>query len=296
MTGTKPITSSNSAKWLLIVFSAVLLVAFFIPWVSWDKNQISGADMPLGNFFRISEQNYGLANPFPQFNSFFFTVWIIPALAILIILLAFLNKKTVFVSVFTGVIALSHITVYILFTNVLRDLGAAHSLLIGIYIAIIGAAGIILVSARSWFKKFIWLIVGPVIVYSGFYEVSKYLENQKFDNTANTSSVYTVNAPDLISEFHANDSLANAKYREKIVTVNGNISSLETPNDSTVNVKFADSTGSYAIFTFHEADLDAAKKLKTGDKVSIKGSCSGGVLSEILGIESISFKRCTLNK
>ena len=35
---------------------------------------------------------------------------------------------------------------------------------------------------------------------------------------------------------------------------------------------------------------------KTGDIVSIKGTCSGSITSEILGNTSISFKRSALNK
>src|SRR4051812_44908198 len=108
---------SNAGKWILIAGSAILLIAFFIPWVSWDKNSISGADMPLGKFFSVSEQNYGLANPFPQFNRVFFIVWIIPVLAGVTLLLALLNKKTEFVAILTGMMALGHATIYFLFSK-----------------------------------------------------------------------------------------------------------------------------------------------------------------------------------
>ena len=50
------------------------------------------------------------------------------------------------------------------------------------------------------------------------------------------------------------------------------------------------------IFSFQQQNLADVKKLKKGDIVSIKGSCSGGIHSEILDIESITFKRCVLNK
>jgi len=124
----------------------------------------------------------------------------------------------------------------------------------------------------------------------------KYVFDEKHVSTSDTTSDFTVNATDLIKEFQAGDSAANAKYREKILTVNGIISELENPNDSTANIKFADSTGSYAIFPFQGESVAEVKKLKAGDNVSVKGSCSGGVLSEILGTESITFKRCVLNK
>ena len=65
--------------------------------------------------------------------------------------------------------------------------------------------------------------------------------------------------------------------------------------DTTMNIKMADTTtGSYVIFAFQEQHMPQAKKLKEGDQVVIKGSCSDGVYSEILGIYFISFKRSTV--
>jgi hypothetical protein len=67
--------------------------------------------------------------------------------------------------------------------------------------------------------------------------------------------------------------------------------------DTTANIKFIDTTtGSFAIFAFQQQHLDEAKSVKAGDSVSIKGSCSGGTYSEILGVEKIDFKRSALNK
>ncbi|MEO5563785.1 MAG: hypothetical protein ABIR18_10130 [Chitinophagaceae bacterium] len=289
-------TTKSSAKWFLVVLSAILFIAFFIPWVSWDKTTISGADMPNGNFFSLSESKFKLANPFPQTNFAMAILWLIPGFAIVSLLLGITNKRTSTTSIITSVLALSLATIYVLFTKVLIDLGVSHSYGIGLYLTIVAAVGIILVSSLGWLKKIIWIVIGPVLVYAGFAFATNYLNDQKHEDTANTSSSYTVNALDLIREFQTNDSLANAKYREKIVTVNGNISVLETPNDSTVNIKFIDTTGSYVIFPFLGESVSDVKKLKEGEAVSIKGSCSGGVLSEILGTESITFKRCILNK
>jgi hypothetical protein len=53
-------------------------------------------------------------------------------------------------------------------------------------------------------------------------------------------------------------------------------------------------TGSYLIFAFQDKDMTEAKKLKPGDHIIIKGSCSDGIYSEILGTYFISFKRSTV--
>jgi hypothetical protein len=286
----------NPARWLLVVLLVILIIVFFIPWVLWDKIPVSGADLPLGNFFGIAESIFGLSNPFPQFNPGITALWLIPVLAFISLLLALFNKTVSFIATITGILALGTATLYILFSNVLSDLGVQYSLQIGIYITFLAAGGIILAGSQGWLAKIVLLLIVPAITWIGFYVASGYLEDEKHPDTANTAAAYTVNAIDLIREFQTNDSLANAKYREKIITVNGNISDIETPNDSTANIKFIDTTSSYAIFSFTGETSKEAKALKKGDPVSIKGSCSGGVLSEILGTESISFKRCTINK
>jgi hypothetical protein len=295
MTNTSTATN-GSRKWLTISSSAILFIAFFITWVSWDKTAITGSDLPNGDFFKTSDEQFNLANPFPQSHTAMQVLWLIPAFAIVTILLAWKNKRYALVASIAAILALSLTTIYILFTNVLVDLGVTRSYGIGFYLTIVAAAGIIIASSQGWGKKIAWLLIGPVVVYISFMFAEKYLHNEKFGDSANTSSDYTVNAPYLIKEFQANDSLANAKYREKILTVNGTISELVNSNDSTASIRFADSTGSYAIFPFQGESVAEVKKLKAGDNVSVKGSCSGGVFSEILGTISISFKRCVLNK
>ncbi|HEY0059848.1 MAG TPA: hypothetical protein VGB56_12000 [Flavisolibacter sp.] len=142
------------------------------------------------------------------------------------------------------------------------------------------------------FKKLLWafliaIIAGALIVW--------YIFNEKFEDTSQKKAEFTVTAADLLKEFGTNDSLANKKYTEKIIAVTGTVSEIEAA-DTTANVKFSDSTtGNYIIFAFQQQHLAEAKKLQKGQTVSIKGSCSGGVYSEILGISYISFKRSAIN-
>jgi hypothetical protein len=122
-----------------------------------------------------------------------------------------------------------------------------------------------------------------------------YVFNEKYADTTQITPAFSVTALDLIHEFEKNDSLANKKYAEKIMVVSGEVSEVEGV-DSTVNIKMADSTsGSYVIFAFQPQHFELAKKIKLGEKVSIKGSCSGGAFSKILETEFITFKRCAIN-
>ena len=145
----------------------------------------------------------------------------------------------------------------------------------------------------TWKKKIvIGLGVGILLGGAAYW----YIMNEKFEDTATTESAYTVNAIDLIDMFQSADRAANAKYSEQIITVNGRISEIEAA-DTTVNVKFINAnSGSYVIFDFQSKDVAAAKMLQMGDSVSIKGSCSGSIYSQLRRAHMISFKRSTLLK
>jgi len=146
---------------------------------------------------------------------------------------------------------------------------------------------------KSIYKK---VLIGVLVLIAVGGAVAWYILTEKFSDTSAQKADYSVNATDFIKEFEKSDSLANKKYIEKIITVNGTVSEVEAA-DTTANIKFVDSTnGSYIIFAFQQQHMAEAKQLKQGDKVSIKGSCSGGTYSEILGTEYISFKRCAINK
>jgi hypothetical protein len=146
---------------------------------------------------------------------------------------------------------------------------------------------------KPWLKR---IIIAAVIVIAALGGIYWYVATEKFADTSSRKAVYTVNAIDFLHEFEKDNASANAKYTEKIITVNGIVSEVEAA-DTTMNIIFRDTLSqSYAIFAFQEQHLAEAKSIKAGDPVSIKGSCSGGVFSPRRKITVISFKRCALNK
>ena len=144
-----------------------------------------------------------------------------------------------------------------------------------------------------WLKRI--LIGGGLALLAGAV-IAWFIFTEKFSDTSERKAAFTVNAMDFLQEFQTNDSLANIKYREKIITVNGRVSETEAA-DTTINIKMIDTaTSAYIIFAFQQQHLAEAKQLKEGDIVSIKGSCSGGTYSQILETYKIDFKRCALEK
>ena len=132
------------------------------------------------------------------------------------------------------------------------------------------------------------LVIGAAIYF--------YFATLTYEDTANLKVEYTVEAIPFIKEFEKDYKSANKKYAEKLIAVKGIVTAVE-PADTTMNIKMADTTtGSYLIFAFQEQHLNEAKKIKPGENVVIKGSCSDGVYSQILGTYFISFKRSTIEK
>ena len=122
-----------------------------------------------------------------------------------------------------------------------------------------------------------------------------YYATEKYADTKDVKADFSVEALAFIREFQQDNNAANAKYSDKIIDVRGMVSEVEAV-DTTYNIKFVDTTsGSYTIFAFQQQHIDEAKTVKVGDQVTIKGSCSGGIYSDILEATSISFKRSTLS-
>lgn len=136
-----------------------------------------------------------------------------------------------------------------------------------------------------------WLLTGGAGLLLIGIAVYFYFATRTHEDTANLEVEYTVEAIPFIKEFEKDYKSANKKYAEKIIAVKGIVTATE-PADTTMNIKMADTTtGSYLIFAFQNQHMPEAKRLKEGDEVVIKGSCSDGVFSEILGTYFISFKR-----
>src|SRR6478735_5478238 len=127
-----------------------------------------------------------------------------------------------------------------------------------------------------------WLLIaGGSLLLIGFV-IYFYFATLSHDDTASLKADYTVKAIPFIKEFEKDYKTANKKYAEKIIAVKGIVTTIE-PADTT--------TGSYLIFAFQDQHMAEAKKLKPGENVLIKGSCSDGIYSDILGTYFISFKR-----
>jgi hypothetical protein len=291
---------TSAQKGIITVFALAAALSFFIPWVKWESVTASARDMATGHFFELTETNFAIANPFPDMvfaNAIF---WLIPALAFVVLLMVWVRKTYAgWFAAIAGALILGLAMVFVLFTNELKVFNSSiqlpGALQPGWYIAVAGAMGLIF---TAWpgrgILKWALIILPLVICYFSFDAIRAKEMKGEQQSTHELKADYTVDAIALIKEFVSNDSLANARYREKILTVTGNISEMNS-TDSTATISFADSTGSYAIFDFEKTELPKLKALQVGNKATITALCSGGVFSDILEMETINFKHAILN-
>ena len=153
-----------------------------------------------------------------------------------------------------------------------------------------------MVAEKKKISKFKIILLGLLILFIVGAAGVWYILTQKFEDTATQAAIYEIEGLNFIKEFEKNDSLANAKYTEKIITIKGAVSEIELA-DTIINIKMIDTVASgYIIFSFQEKNMAELKNVQEGDLVKVKGSCSGGAYSEILEANYISFKRCVLIK
>lgn len=289
-----------------ILAAALLAVSFFLPWVMWKDAALSGNAMPGGQFFAAAKEKFGVDNPFPQISFAFKIFWLIPAAALSVIVLALMKKSIFWPAVVAGLLSLSLVLVYFLFSKSMVDqLGVSKSVWAmtkpWLFINAVAAVAAVLTAADGkWILKAGLVLVTVAATVIGFNIVSKQAEKkifyETFNSIDNVKADYSLAAGDMLNEFLTNDTASNKKYAEKVLEVSGTVAAVETAADSTSTIRFEDSTGSYAIFSMEKSQIDRVKNIKTGEVVSIKGVCSGSIFSEILGSTSVSFKRSILNK
>ncbi|MFM7645172.1 MAG: OB-fold protein [Sphingomonadales bacterium] len=146
---------------------------------------------------------------------------------------------------------------------------------------------------KKWLR---WILLAIVAIALAGGGVFYYVMTARFADTTSEKPAYTISAGDMLSEFQQNDSAANKKYTEQIVSVSGLVSEVEGA-DTSATVKFVDTlTGSYLIFDFQSGASRQAAALQPGANVTIKGSCSGSIYSRLRNAHMISFKRAVIVK
>ena len=99
----------------------------------------------------------------------------------------------------------------------------------------------------------------------------------------------TISADDLYKAYESNEAEADKLYQGKILIVTGTVGTTSTPDAGigrpAVILTDARQKPIVNCFGFATDEKDAIAKLKTGQKVSVKGRCMGKVTTDIPALE-----------
>ena len=131
-------------------------------------------------------------------------------------------------------------------------------------------------------EKFKIIVLVFVTVFLGVIAFAGFLYNKPHTNVTKTKPEIILTAQVLLNDFENNEMTANLKYLEKIIEVSGVIAdcSMNKNNKGVVILE----CGSIGTVMCHLSE-DGTKKmsiLKKGEKISIKGICTGYLMDVIL--------------
>ena len=97
------------------------------------------------------------------------------------------------------------------------------------------------------------------------------------------ASVHTVTATKLYTEYDDNEVAADLKYKDKVITVSGVVDDIakDILDDIYVTLKGDEYFGTVQCF-FSDSHTNKAASLKKGDRLTIKGLCTGTLMGPII--------------
>lgn len=126
-----------------------------------------------------------------------------------------------------------------------------------------------------------WIVVIVLVLAVGAVAVYWYTFKKPARTASSEEAVFSVSAKDLASEFEMDENAANSKYLNKVIKVHGTVVGVsESENEISVTLKEVDSSAGVTC-SFEKTSLEKSK-ITPGQKVFIKGICSGFLMDVVL--------------
>ncbi|MEX2350583.1 MAG: hypothetical protein WD554_06860 [Flavobacteriaceae bacterium] len=112
--------------------------------------------------------------------------------------------------------------------------------------------------------------------------VSVKLYNKPHTDVLASKPDYEVSAKEIINDFSQNEAEANKKYLDQIVQIEGQIKDINTTDGNTVITLSSESSTKNIICTMEPSENKKTFGLATGQKITIKGICTGFLFDVII--------------
>jgi hypothetical protein len=144
--------------------------------------------------------------------------------------------------------------------------------------------------------KYVFFAAGIAVIAGLSVAIYMFFKPQR--NIAVEKPAYTITSGELYKEFSTNETVANQKYLSnengKIIQISGVVSEVIAQADTAVSITIKDSTMAVGdiLCSVGKNDLAKAAKFKVGDKIVLKGECTGYVNLT----NEVSLSKCVIVK
>ena len=138
-------------------------------------------------------------------------------------------------------------------------------------------------------KTIIRYVVLPLLLILAGVAIYIYKEyNRTHKDTAKLKPDYSITATDLLKEFGANEQVANKKFWDKIIRVEGHVKELVKDEKGFYSIILGDTASMSSVrCSIDSIHSNEAAVIQPGSLIAVKGICSGYNADEMLGSDVI---------
>ena len=131
-------------------------------------------------------------------------------------------------------------------------------------------------------KKYgFFVFVGLGIVAAGV--IYAYTEfSRRLPDTHNLNAAFHFEADDLLRLFEVEESKAATQYADKVISVQGFVSSVQATDTSAIVFLNDGSSMSSVICQFDQKNFQEILELQKGERITVKGVCSGYLMDVVM--------------
>jgi len=128
------------------------------------------------------------------------------------------------------------------------------------------------------------LALGAWQAYRYFYSAPESLSRK--------NAAFSVHAVELVRQFETDSAAANSKYLGQVLTVQGEVASVDMEEDLTIILKTGTELSTIRC-SMDNAERGKVEKVSVGNRIAVKGNCAGYTQDELLGSDII-LNRCVI--
>ena len=117
-----------------------------------------------------------------------------------------------------------------------------------------------------------------------------YVYNKPVSGLEDTKPAFTMSSDELFTAFESDETGANKKYLGKIIEVSGTVQSVNHEQDGNTSVTLQTTGGMFGVICRLDSLNSSPQGIANGQKVSMKGECSG-MLMDVVLVRCVNVKK-----